>query len=145
MAMQFNFQTAALRVCVDSTEGGSFQGRIVGQRISSAIHFTDINSFIVQVDTLLDVQRFPQAFQRIRSFTDKDLPDVPAVQSREELQATEDVNSESGEIATFMLHIYTRKNACWQGHIDWLDGSGRKTFNSSLEFFKLVDDKLKIS
>lgn len=144
MAIHFNFQTAALRVCVDSTEGGSFQGRIVGQRISSAINFTDINSFIVQVDTLLDVQRFPQAFQRIRSFTDKDLPDVPAVQTKEELQDFEEVRSEKGAIATFVLQIYSRKNASWQGHIDWLDGSGRIPFNSTLEFLKLVDDTLKL-
>ncbi len=143
MPIQLNYQSAALRVCVDSTADNRICGRIVGQRISEPILFSDITDFLIQVDALLDVQRFPQAFQRIRSFTDKALPEVPAVLVKEELGDPSDVNATYGQEATFLLQISTRKNASWQGFIDWIDGAGRQTFCSTLEFLKLVDNGLQ--
>lgn len=142
MAIRLNYQSAALRVCVDKADGGRFCGRIVGQRLSTPITFTDINDFVVQVDALLDAQRFPQAFQRIRSFTDKDVPFVPAAQTKEELSDSDVVNSAYGSVATFSFQVFSRKNASWQGCIDWMDGSGRRPFDSTLEFLKFVDDQL---
>ena len=142
MSIRLNYQSAALRVCVDGTEGGRFSGRVVGQRLSTPILFSDINDFVVQVDALLDVQKFPQAFQRIRSFTDKDLPAVPAVQTKEELSDSDAVNSEHGSVMTFLLQIFSRKNASWQGMLDWMDGSEKQRFNSTLELFKFIDARL---
>ena len=142
MAIQLNYQAAALRVCVDTTEDGRYGGRVVSQRLSDPIHFRDITDFVTQIDALLDVQRFPQAFQRIRSFTDKGLPDVPAVTSKEEMSAAEEINAARGTVTTFVVHIFSRRNASWQGAIDWLDGSPRVVFDSTLEFLKAVDDRL---
>lgn len=137
--MRFNYQTAALRVCVDSRD---FSGRIVGQRVSSEICFSGINDFVVRVDTLLDVQKFPQAFQKLRTFTEKQRPDVPAVLSPEEMSETAHVEAQQGKEATFLLLIRSRKNASWQGMIDWLDGSPKVFFDSTLAFLKAVDEKL---
>lgn len=144
MSIRLNYQSAALRVCVDGAEDRRFCGRIVGQRLSMPILFTDINDFIVQVDALLDVQKFPQAFQRIRSFTDKNLPEVPAVQTKEELSDLDVVDTAFGSNATFSLQIRSRKNASWQGSIDWMDGSVRQQFDSTLEFVRFVDAHLKL-
>ena len=138
--MRFNYQTAALRVCVD---GQGFSGRIVGQRISTAIHFSDINDFVVRVDALLDVQKFPRAFQKIRSFTEKQQPDIPAVLVPEELGELAQVEAQKGERATFLLLIRSRQNASWQGLIDWMDGSPKQPFDSTLAFLKAVDAKLQ--
>ena len=143
MAIQLSYHAAALRVCVDTAEAGCYGGRVVSQRLSDPIHFRDITDFVTQVDALLDAQRFPQAFQRIRSFTDKSLPDVPAVTSKEEMSAAEEVNAAHGAVTTFILQIFSRRNASWQGAIDWMDGSPRQMFDSTLEFLMAADAHLK--
>lgn len=142
MAIRLNYQSAALRICLDETKNGAFCGRIVGQRLIEPIFFIDINDFVTQVDALLDVQKFPQAFQRIRSFTAKSLPMVPAVHTKEELGNPDAVEAACGSAATFSLQVFSRKNATWQGSIDWLDGAEKQNFNSILEFIKFIDDRL---
>lgn len=139
--MRFNYQTAALRVCVD---GQGFSGRIVGQRISTAIHFSDINDFVVRVDALLDVQKFPRAFQKIRSFTEKQRPDVPAVLVHENMGELAEIEAQQGERATFLLLIRSRQNASWQGSIDWMDGTPKQNFDSTLEFVKALCKRLEL-
>lgn len=139
--MRFNYQTAALRICVD---GEGFNGRIVGQRVYSPIQFSDINDFVTQVDALLDAQNFPRAFQQIRSFTGKEQPDVPAALSPEQLSLAEEVAGQNGRRATFQLLIRSRQNASWQGYIDWLDGQNPQSFDSTLEFMKLLCDGLNL-
>ena len=111
MAIRLNYQSAALRVCVDKAEDGRFCGRIAGQRLSAPISFADINDFVVQVDAMLDAQRFPQAFQKIRTFTDKDVPIVPAAKTKEELSDFDVVNSVCGGIATFSFQVFSRKTS----------------------------------
>lgn len=144
MAIQLNYQSAALRVCIDGAENGKLCGRIVAQRLRTPMSFADINDFVVQVDALLDTQKFPQAFQRIRSFTGKSLPPVPAVLTKEELGGRDSVNAAHGRIETFFLQIISRKNASWQGTIDWLDGTEKQYFHSTLEFLKFVDSRLQL-
>ena len=136
MAIQLNYQAAALRVCVDTAEAGCYGGRVVGQRLSDPIHFRDITDFVTQVDALLDAQRFPQAFQRIRSFTDKSLPDVPAVTSKEEMSAAESAAGDS--------YVYNVTYAIYRN-----DGSFRNDIDSNafktLIFYLVPDgDSLKI-
>lgn len=141
MSIPLNYQNASLRVCVDDAANGVFRGRIIGKRLNSAISFSDINNFVVQVDALLDIQKFPQAFQRIRSFTERDLPDVPAVLTPEELNNQAD-DAACGDVATFKLLISTRQNASWQGYIDWMDSGSKQVFSSTLELLRLIDAHL---
>ena len=141
MSIPLNYQNASLRVCVDDSANGVFRGRIVGKRLKDAISFSDINDFITQVDALLDIQKYPQAFQRIRSFTERDLPDVPAVLTPEELHNhVSDVKC--GDAATFALLILSRQNASWQGYISWISGGSKQAFSSTLELLRLIDAHL---
>ncbi len=139
--MRFNYQAAALQICLDDR---NFSGRIEGQRISKPILFGDINDFMVQVDALLDVQKFPRAFQKIRSFTEKEQPEVPAVLSQDQLRENGEENRQSGKYATFTLLIRTRQNASWQGQVDWLDGQPPQQFESTLEFVKQLCKRLEL-
>ena len=141
MSIPLNYQNASLRVCVDDSANGVFRGRIVGKRLNAAISFTDINDFIVQVDALLDIQKFPQAFQRIRSFIERDLPSVPAVLTPEELNNHTNY-VECGNVATFTLLISTRQNASWQGYINWMNNEPKQFFSSTLELLRLIDTHL---
>lgn len=142
MATRFNYRAAALRICVDTAENGRVSGRIYSQRLRAPMAFTDVGNLLVQVDTLLDVQKFPQAFQRIRTFTSAPPPGVPAALSPEEMLSPETVDAAQGERATFLIHITTRQSATWQGFVDWLDGSPKQTFSSALELMKFMDERL---
>ena len=139
--MRFNYQAAALRVCVDDR---NFSGRIEGQRVCKPICFSDINDFMVRVDALLDVQKFPRAFQKIRSFTEKEPPEVPAVLSQNQLRDMNEEEVQPGNYTTFILLIRTRQNASWQGQVDWLDGQPPQLFESTLEFVKQLCKRLEL-
>ena len=143
MSIRLNYQEATLRVCVDNLSDGAFTGHIEGRRIQSAISFTDFSDFVIQVDSLLDLQQCPQAFQRIRSFTEKAAPAVPGAQTKAEIGSGNELDSLFGACLTFSFLVISRMNATWQGHIDWLDGSDKQRFESTLEFMKLVGDRIK--
>lgn len=142
MSIRLSYQEAAIRVCVDRTEAERISGRLFSQRLSAPLAFHDISELFVKVDTLLDAQNYPQSFMQIRSFTGKSERDVPAARSKEELTDAQDVNAERGACATFILQIRSRRNATWQGDIDWLDGSPRERFDSILAMVKLLTARL---
>lgn len=142
MALRFNYTEAAFRICVDTADDSRICGRIASQRLRSPIAFSDINDLIKQLDTIMDVQLFPKAFMSIRSFSDAPPPaqlESPAALSPEEMLDAAVVDSLQGELITFLLHITVRQNASWQGFIEWLDGSPRQNFNSTLEFLRALD------
>ena len=144
MAIRFNYQTSALRVCVDAAENGRISGRVVGQRLTESLPFSDFNDFIEKIDALLDLQVYPKAFRSLRTFTLKERPQVPAAMNEDEMMASDAVEGATGALLTFRLQIFTRQNADWQGRIDWLDGSEGDMFDSTLSFIKLTADRLSI-
>ena len=139
---RLNHQTAALRVCVDRAEGGRLSGRVVSRRLTRPMAFTDIGSLLLQVEAVLDAQKFPQAFERTRTFDPKKQLRVPAAPSLDEGMSPEAVEAAAGEVSTFQLYVITRRNTTWQGAVDWLDGSPRVAFDSVLELIKLTDEHL---
>ena len=44
-----------------------------------------------------------------------------------------------GALTTFQLAILTRRNATWQGAVDWMEGQSPMSFSSDLELLSLVD------
>lgn len=49
---------------------------------------------------------------------------------------------QSGEQATFVVHVQFRQNATWQGSIEWLEEKTNRKFRSMLEMMKLMDEAL---
>ena len=137
-----NYETASLRVCVDSTADGRLSGRVLGRRLTQAVNFSDLGSLLLQLEAVLDSQNSPQAFQRGRSFCPRSTRQVPAAQRLEEGMEPQTVQAAQGETATFDLRIITRRNATWQGMVDWLDGTPPQSFHSVLELVKLLDQRL---
>lgn len=43
---------------------------------------------------------------------------------------------------TFLLNIYDRQNATWQGSISWVDKNEKQQFRSALELIKLIESAL---
>jgi len=140
LPIKLNFQTSVLRICIDRADSLHISGRITGRRLRQPILFSDVNELVVRIDLLLDIQNFPQAFQRARSFSDSMKEhSIPAALSPEEMLSPEEVASAHGEIATFLLNISTRRHSSWQGFLELLDGSSRRSFSSTLEFLKLME------
>lgn len=43
---------------------------------------------------------------------------------------------------TFLLNIYNRQNATWQGTVTWVDKNEKQRFRSALELIKLIESAL---
>ena len=139
---KIDHQNGAIRICVDRLEGNRAGGRVLSQRLTAPMAFSDLGSLLLQLESLLEQQNFPQAFQRMRSFT-KETPEYPAGLLPEGAMAPEAVASARGEAATFVLRVLTRQNATWQGVLEWLEGERRDSFSSDLEFLKLLERDLR--
>lgn len=137
---KFNHAQAGFRICVDKSDCGCIHGRVYSQRLLEPLTFSDISDLLLKLEEVLDVQKFPQAYERTRSFSNTPLCD-PAIiaPSLAEGMPAETVEAQTGTLGTFVLFVITRRNTTWQGHVDWLDGSPRTEYNSVLELLKLAD------
>lgn len=138
---KIDHQNGAIRICVDRMEGNRAGGRVLSQRLTAPMVFSDLGSLLLQLESLLERQNFPQAFQRMRSFT-KETPEYPAGLLPEGAMEAETVAAARGQAATFVLRVLTRQNATWQGVLEWLEEGRRDSFSSDLEFLKLVQTHL---
>lgn len=148
MSLKLNYSTSAFRICVDELNDHFLSGRIASQRLTGLIPFSDANHLISQLDAAMDTQQFPKAFQKLRTFSDSNTPessqDIPVAMSAGEMMPEEQISALYGKKATFLLCITMRRNASWQGVVDWLDGSPRQNFNSTLEFLNTLDQHLGV-
>ena len=135
-----NSPSAALRVCVDQSDNGRISGMVYSQRLTRPMAFSDIGSLVLRLDEVLEKQNFPQAFQHSRSFREHESR-VPAAADPSEGIPLEEVEGAAGALATFTLYVISRRNASWQGWVDWMDGSPRQQFSSALELIRLADER----
>ena len=140
---QFNQNNTVLRVCIDQEKNRSFLGRVFSQRFSQPVSFSDIGGFLLQLDEILDMQNFPQAFQRTRSFQPLSPLSNVAVEVPGQGLSAQAVSQARGELFTCEVQIVTRRNASWQGVIDWLDGEQPQPFSSALELIQLIDGRVE--
>ena len=45
--------------------------------------------------------------------------------------------------ATFIIHVQFRRNATWQGTIQWVESQKQQSFRSTLEMLRLIDEDAK--
>lgn len=141
MTEKLDHSNGFFRICVDSVEQGWVSGRIFSRRLTEPMVFSDLGSLLLQVEELLEKQDFPQAFQQMRTFTGT-APAEKELFLPEGAMDAGTVASAWGKRATFVLYIITRRNASWQGKVDWLDGGEPDAFTSDLEFLKLAENHL---
>lgn len=135
-----NSPSSFLRVCVDQADGSRISGTVYSQRLTRPMAFSDMGSLILRLDEVLEKQNFPQAFQRSRTFREHE-SHVPAAGDPDEGIPLAEVESAQGALATFTLCILSRRNASWQGWVDWMDGSPRQQFASALELIRLAEER----
>ena len=84
---------------------------------------------------MLDKMEYPQSFTARRSFQ------PPADWTA---GSTESGPFRQGETATFSVRILFRRNASWQGTVNWLEGDRQENFRSVLELLLLMDSALNV-
>ncbi len=129
-------------VCVDSTHGREYAGRIYTAIYENPMRFQNWSQFCQGMDRLFDGFRFPQVTHEYRSFRKgaggEERMEDAMLKPREELT----LPSEAGEAGTFIVHVQFRQNASWQGKIQWVEGKKTQSFRSTLELMKLMDEAL---
>ena len=139
----FTHDNSVLRVCVDGVNDHATFGRVFSRRLVETLEFTDLNSLFLRLEQLFDRQNFPQAFQRTRVIVRDTLLQEAAAAADASAGMSEDmVSAQRGAVATFDLRVTSRRDATWQGDVDWLDGSARQEFACSLELLRMLSAKL---
>lgn len=145
MSLKLNYSSSAFHICVDEVHDHYISGRIASQRLTEPVPFSDVNQLLYQLDAAMDSQQYPKAFQQIRSFnTENPHDELPLAMCEDEMMPCDDISVMNGTVSTFKLQVTLRKNASWQGFIDWMDKSPRQEFNSTLEFLNLLDRKISL-
>ena len=138
MSTKLNPKNRLFRICVDQKADGRVSGRIVSQRLTGPMAFADLGDLLLKVEGVLDAQNFPQASQRIRTFV-QDASESPSSVLPDGAMSEAAVEASKGARATFQLAILTRRNATWQGVVNWMEGQTPVSFSSDLELLSLVD------
>ena len=139
-----SYHAAAIRVCVDTLDPirRVATGRLLNQWIPRPLEFSDLGQLLLQAERILDIQGFPQAYQRKRSFS------VPSGNPSEKADESEQgidpavVEAAHGMVRTFSIIVETRMNTTWQGLINWLDVTPMVHFDSALELIRIADEAL---
>lgn len=129
-------QYRATRVCVDKYKnGGVPAGRIYNPGLEGAMTFRCITQFLLCMEELLDQMRFPQPFAVARAFGTAAPPGTGSHSGKEE--------KTQGALATFVVRVFFRQNASWQGSVTWEEAGREESFRSALELLLLMDSALK--
>lgn len=144
MSASMNHYEAAIRICVDEAADGRIRGSLISRRFTDTIPFTDLGNLVLQIEEVLNLQRFPQAFERTRSFGPHTPGNLPVAADLSSGLPREVVDAAQGAVATCLLYVITRRNTTWQGFVDWLDGT-RTDYSSALELILLLDHRLSAS
>lgn len=129
-----------MNICIDKNESNEKQGRFYHRYSAQPEVFTDLNSLLIKADRLMDKIDYPQASMRNRNFFDesKGIKEKGA----EKVKTTDEILSESGKKATFVVNVQYRQNATWQGKVLWAEAEKSCNFRSALELLKLIDGAL---
>lgn len=120
-------------VCVDSYEDGVPKGSFCNACYEETAAFQSLTQFLVSMEHMLNVTRFPQAFELLRGIGP---PKAVLSNAQSELRIM------CGTLATFTVKILFRRNASWQGSVRWIEGGREEGFRSVLELIFLMDSVL---
>lgn len=149
MAGNTRFYGVDWRICVDETTNGMASGFVYSRCIKKPMPFQGLGALILLLDEIMDARNFPQAFQKMRIFEGssrtesksggKQATEYVAGSTDEEMKP-DSISDMMGKIATFSIHVVSRRNASWQGQLDFMDG-GAVPFSSTLEMLHAVNNQ----
>ena len=141
---QTHFHPHTLRVCVDQAKEGTLSGQVYSMQLASPLSFSDFGRLLLWLDAFMDMQNYPQSFQRKRLFRGCHGITIPASITESPALSPQQILASRGKVTTFDLQIYSRQNATWQGRI-LFQQEGEDAlfpFQSTLEFVQLVTQRI---
>ena len=145
MAAVYYYPSTAIRVCVDEINGTRVSGRAYCAQIDDVFNFRDIDELVLGMEDMFDERGYPDAFQKKRRFVKTPENIVPLEKKllkQAAMRAKCDIPQNMGKRVTILVYVMSRRNSSWQGRIEWIDEGGITSFNSALEFMRLIDAKL---
>lgn len=138
-------RASTVKICVDSCMAAELSGRAYYVGKEQGIFFHSLSGLILKLDALFDTIRFPQAHFKHGSFFEGRAIKRKRFQKERHMDNTGmDLTSASeGERATFVVEVLFRRNATWQGRVEWIDKKQSKNFRSALELMKLMGEALE--
>lgn len=132
------------KLTIYQNENYEYDGYFYNEYDGLHIKFHSLLQLLKELDNLFDRFTFPEVTHEYRKFsTPKDKNER---MSKETIMNKNDsVSDESVKNATFLLHVKFRRNASWQGQIQWVDKNVKKTFRSTLELIRLIDNAIEQS
>lgn len=128
-----------LSICIDSVNHREGKGRLYHCYSREAVPFENEFQLIAKMDDLFEHINYPQAAMKSRQFIEKE---NTKTQEAVRVMDKDVVINQSGDQATFIVHVQYRQNATWQGQVVWAEKKITKNFRSALELLKLIDNAL---
>lgn len=113
---------------------GCFCGSISQICNESEFCFCGLDNAILKIDKMLDALGCMQGAAELRSFGDRDEPDLSAVMPDED------------KMNTFIIDIIYRQHNSWQGTLIWRNSPEvplKKNFRSVLELLRLIQSSFE--
>ncbi len=126
-------------VKVTSYENRVMTGWVYNAHYDKTVAFSDGLELLAAMENLFDALSFPGRFEDYRHFSSS-----AAKKNRKGTKERDGMSDKSKEEqATFIIHVQFRRNATWQGTIQWVDEDKRQSFRSTLEMIRLIDEALE--
>ena len=122
------------RICIDEYVDRVPVGRFYNPYCPEGVQFKGVVELLVKMEDMLNCMQFPQAFLRLRSFAEVNMPNEEKTPGPE--------IPHKGTCATFDVCILFRQNASWQGTVAWLEGEKSENFRSVMELITLMNSAL---
>lgn len=128
-------------VKVTSYDNRVITGWVYNAHFHKAVPFSDGLELLTAMENLFDALSFPGRFEDYRHFARRE-----PKKSRKGIKERETMSDKTkDEQATFIIHVQFRRNATWQGTIQWVDQDKRQSFRSTLEMIRLIDEAMEDS
>ncbi|MEI7885071.1 MAG: hypothetical protein WCI30_06940 [Clostridia bacterium] len=125
------------KILVNQTVDYNISGILYNEYYQLTMNFHGIREFFGSLDLFFDGVNFPQSSHEHRTFG------VKRNKRKEVLtMKKEKLEMETGDKATFTVHVQFRQNASWQGTIQWIEGNKTQRFRSELEMLKLMTNAI---
>lgn len=119
-------------------EGGDVKGEFLYMLQGTERPFSSLAGLVLALDGIMDDLGRPQRFMAQRTW---DYPHVNRIRRspkpNKTFRTAPPINRH-GKVGTFILYIYIRRNATWQGEVQWVEKKKQVTFRSSLELIHLL-------
>lgn len=127
-------------VTVNTYNNGIMAGTIYNTHYDKAVPFYDSLELLEGLESLFESLSFPGRFEDFRRFSGNSEKQVHKSVRRGRVDMSEKAKDEK---ATFVIQVQFRRNATWQGTIQWVDQNKRQSFRSTLEMIRLIDQALE--